>query len=848
MNSKYEVIEVAKFLKNRIAKKTTFNDGENFGTLVTNEDQIATVAGALDAVEQTEFSEDLRRCLLEGVFVHNADVPQSVRQTFEQYLGQLLDGDYRSEIILATETLSYGVNLNVSDVALFSVLFPEGERIQTRKPKSILLSRCDFVNMAGRAGRLGQTTTDGSARLYWYLDPEDEKSFKAVLETFYVNSPTVSSNLFHRADTSVALDYQKKIKKLKSSPAKSAKEEGEEEEEIYSSAVERYSYPFVRTVLDGLRFLGGSFQEIGFMEKVGCLGDELIEEFVNRTFYYREKCEYSDLTDDLKLRQATEQRTYLLGQAARQILISAKSDHYGLVHVPRTGGYQITALGSSTIDTGTEIATVTQLRRAVIELRKLWSTKFDRPLPFELAVFPVFFQPEVHRQYLLRLPEFNHAMDWNAVENRNDLMSRTAEVLAAMHAVSPEDSDRLIEVSIAFLNWTIENQPIVSEPGRYDEAAHDACLRLYLAFLHWISGVSLGSVIGEVQKLYSTAPSRTEASVFNFEAFSDNLTWKILFLISLIRTSGEEILPASSTFDAVRFVHRARFGCAEKAIPLLFKNKKQRPPLNRVLAHRVLSGQSTTASIALGKLDQSSGLHQTQILATTKQVREFIDESYQEISRQFNYLASGTGQNRLNEDIAKAYWDFSRKQISSLLSTGLALETLSLNVPPSGEFAEDSPVSPDREPHVVLRETRLGIAVDVFTQALNPEDDESVITTRSTALDACFVFEEGQLDKQPVSEDVIQICVDFPWTAGSNSGPIEGCHLSPAAFGIVLSLCARNFLVDVSGYVNALASTKTDDPIGVRQLYKISEPHLKKSGFPEPIFEAWAKYIEVGEF
>ncbi|MEP1519843.1 DEAD/DEAH box helicase [Ascidiaceihabitans sp.] len=859
MNSKYEIVEVAKFLKNRISKKTFMNDDTGTKPLGVNEDGLAKVALSLDEVEGTDFVKDLRRCLNEGVFIHDADVPQSVREAFENYLASDLGAAFRSEVVIATETLSYGVNLRVSDVALFNVLFPEGERIQTRRPKSILLSRCDFVNMSGRAGRLGQVTNDGSANVHWYLDSEEEPSFEAVVERFYVQTPEISSNLFHKADTSIALDYQKKKRTTKSQQNSSGKgkpkeglgfDNSEPVESFSTGAVERYSYPFVRTVLDGLRFLGGSEGEIGFLEKVGCSEDELMQEYLSKTFYHREKCEYYDSDLPQSAIDVRERRSTYLADAASQILESAKSDNYGLVREPRTGGYQITALGSSTIDTGTEIATVSQLRQSVIELRRAWVEKFDRPLPFELAVLPVFFQPEVHRQYLLRLPEFNHAMDWNRSENRSDLLSRTCDALSKMDAINDQESELAKVVANGFLDWTVENQPIVSEQGRYEEAAHDACLRLYLAFLTWISGASLREVIGEVQQLYSAAPTKTEASVFNFEAFADNLTWKILFLISLIRTSGETILPPSSTFDAVRFVHRARFGCDEKAIPLLFKNKNSRPPLNRVKAHQLLSKDLTTASIALGALDETSGLNQVQINATRRQVRQFIDESYQEISRQFNYLAAGGGQNRRNEESAKAYWDYSRSQISALLGTGRTDGSVTFDMPGETDSTEgDEPSVPEGERHIVIKRTTAGIQIDVFTQTIDADDTERVVTSRTMRVFADFVFDEADAVPKPTSkENERKILVDFPWATGSMPAKLDGRRLSPAAFGIVLSLCARNFVVDPSAYLNALTSSAFTGPIGVRQLYKISEPHLRTSTFPEAIFESWAKYIEVGEF
>ena len=81
--------------------------------------------------------------------------------------------------------VSYGVNLQISDVALLNVMFPENERIPSGRPESILLSRCDFVNMAGRSGRLGQFTAKRNPTVHWYLDPEQERAFESVIRAFY---------------------------------------------------------------------------------------------------------------------------------------------------------------------------------------------------------------------------------------------------------------------------------------------------------------------------------------------------------------------------------------------------------------------------------------------------------------------------------------------------------------------------------------------------------------------------------------------------------------------------------------------------------------------------------------
>lgn len=73
-----------------------------------------------------------------GIFYHNADLFTDVRITMEK----LMQSEH-PRVIIATSTLSQGVNLGVSTVILSSVY-------NDRK----LISNRDFWNLAGRAGRV----------------------------------------------------------------------------------------------------------------------------------------------------------------------------------------------------------------------------------------------------------------------------------------------------------------------------------------------------------------------------------------------------------------------------------------------------------------------------------------------------------------------------------------------------------------------------------------------------------------------------------------------------------------------------------------------------------------------
>jgi hypothetical protein len=572
MSSKFDILEFARMLKNEIAKRPIYDLGETPSEVGVNASGMEVLIDALDEVESTDFVQDIGRCAENGVFLHNADVPRKIRTAFEGYLGRAVPSDARSEFVIATETLSFGVNLQIDDVALLSIMFPENERVPTGRPESILLSRCDFVNMSGRAGRLNQRAGDRLARVFWYLDPLQERSFDSAIRNFYGAAGGVKSSLLYKSDARTLAGLRKRRNQAKlleaevgipadnrlplnSSPADQSNGELSAARHDRFSAVESLSYPFTRSVLDCVRFLGGTALKVGSLGKPGCTVDEAVSDFFFETLYNKQitlDVELGVTENNIELVRTTDtspseraiQKQRVLVQAVKQVMESASQPQYQLLKRLSSGAFQITSLGSASIDTGTEIRTVANLRDALLALSSAWRTHFSAELPFELAVLPAFFQPEVYRQYIARLPEFRLAMEWNPAANRDDLIGRISTRFQQDGIIAHGDELGFRAVLMEYVAWTLSGQPIVSDPGRYEEAPYDACLRLFVGFLAWTSGSSLRNITGEIQTIYPSSGQKTESSVFNFEAFSDNLTWKITFLVSLLRASDEQILPA----------------------------------------------------------------------------------------------------------------------------------------------------------------------------------------------------------------------------------------------------------------------------------------------------------------
>ena len=866
-NSKFSAIQLARTIKNSRRETTWENTSDGGQVLQPDKDSMHGIQDAIESAEETALTKSLLECSEKGVFIHNADVPRPIRRSIEEYLGKPIKENASSEVIIATETLSFGVNLKISDVYILSLLFPEGDRIEVGTTAKKPLTRCDFVNMVGRAGRLGQGDADGN--VVWFLDEDEEMSLSVALSRFYTEGQPLVSQLFHEADSAAAekvdddelllalgIETRKESGPVNQSFSGTLSTEAENASisdgllsEAYtnSSAVANYSYPLVRAVLDALRFLGGTDKSLGFTQDNSSDAKELFLNYFKNTFYFHQRCDnrIQGLSDEDK--KVARLRAQELFNAVSDTLVSACESRFGLVRSPLPDRYQITPLGMASIDTGTEVGTIAKLRNAVFQIHTLWEAKLATTLPIELVILPLFFQSDVHRRFIKNMPEHNVQGKWIAEANRSNLINRLVQKLIEQSVIREETAPRVSEVIQDFVVWTVGNQTIVGAQGWYDEAPHDACLRLFLAFLSWTNGDSLRLVVKEIQDLYPESGLNAKDVIFNFETFSENFTWKVLFLISLIRASNEKILPKGATFDAVRFVHRSRLGCTESCIPILYRTKTQSAPVNRVVAHNIISQGVTAAELALGRNPRLK-IGSKKAARLNSHVQKFIHENFKELARSFHHLASGTGAGALNEEVARDYWNFAEKQVKALVESKVHVR----NAWQAADAFDPELLlkSDNTEPPLsLMRLTKLpnGVGFSVFSPGFVDDDDERIVIKKSFEISAIYSFsDEDRSGLTAGNLHAARVIVDFPWAAGDDIGPHDVLRLSPAAFGIVLSLCSRNFITNPSRYLRSLLDTGGNKAIGVKGLYHLSEEHLNERLFPEAIFEAWAKYIEVG--
>jgi len=101
----------------------------------------------LEGLEETQSRQMLFECLRSGIAFHNADMSLEERRAVERHFRS---GSIR--VICATPTLALGVNLPAKNVFLEPALWERGRL--TDRPRRRMLTKGEYENMGGRAGRL----------------------------------------------------------------------------------------------------------------------------------------------------------------------------------------------------------------------------------------------------------------------------------------------------------------------------------------------------------------------------------------------------------------------------------------------------------------------------------------------------------------------------------------------------------------------------------------------------------------------------------------------------------------------------------------------------------------------
>ncbi len=122
----------------------------------------------LSDLEPSYLTRSLGQALRRGVAFHNSDLSPSERAVVEQAFC-----DERVRVVFSTTTLSMGVDLPARTVLLETVKYASGSYGDT--VSLVPVSRAEFDNMTGRAGRLGPAGDGGPGRAVILADNEFDR-------------------------------------------------------------------------------------------------------------------------------------------------------------------------------------------------------------------------------------------------------------------------------------------------------------------------------------------------------------------------------------------------------------------------------------------------------------------------------------------------------------------------------------------------------------------------------------------------------------------------------------------------------------------------------------------------
>ncbi len=143
----------------------------------------------LQAEEPSFLTRSLTQALTRGVAFHNSDLTSTQRMIVEE---SFINREIR--VLLSTTTLALGINLPADTVYLETVKYVSG--VYDGRPVLVPISRSDFDNMTGRAGRYGTgrelpgraivlADTDFDRDVLWdtYIAPFQSESIRSAFDT-----------------------------------------------------------------------------------------------------------------------------------------------------------------------------------------------------------------------------------------------------------------------------------------------------------------------------------------------------------------------------------------------------------------------------------------------------------------------------------------------------------------------------------------------------------------------------------------------------------------------------------------------------------------------------------------
>jgi hypothetical protein len=543
-------------IKNALKSQWTAEGSVQTRKLEYQRDIVQPMAAPLENAEDKRMVKTVRDCAEYGVLIHHSDIAQGVRAKIEE-LCSTMGGASFSRVIIATETLSYGVNLAIHDLVMLGTEF--NTRTRRRERAQLPLSQCAFHNMVGRAGRLGKLGSDESN--IYIVVPQDQNAY-SIIQAYYVE--------IERADSMVYVNDDKaEQSRVDRSPFSSLPNNLSgisdnylpKECKIYSSLEAKdFSYPFVRAILDGLRHLNAIAGYKSSLNRASVSAQELVD-FFAKTLY----------AEQFVRSNPGERHLFSCAVSVVLEICALPPLHLVSAEGDSSRSYSITPRGEAVIDTGTEIETVEPLLRSVRDVQSNWEKHYaGAEFPVELLLLCVLAQNEVLRDYIINTPE-SRQYSWPQqliIQNREHVFEQLVLTLGSVIPSGDTGVQQFAsELRVLVTRW----MSVQKYKEAYEGGAADSVLRFFNGIMAWINGKERTEVNDLIEGI--NLPEGKRGRMERLRQFTDLLSYKILFVAKILITPGgsdDRTLESEEERRLRLLAARIRLGCKIEAIPLFW--------------------------------------------------------------------------------------------------------------------------------------------------------------------------------------------------------------------------------------------------------------------------------------
>lgn len=500
-----------------------------------------------------------------GIYLHHSELPGEIRHLVEErFRNQPSRTDGWSEILFATETLFYGVNLSTDCVILTSPLWPR-EVPGEVEPDSKEITANEMHNILGRVGRPGFKSNGTLAKAvvcfpsgFYSTDPGDVRQ---AINRYYgtgVNNRQVPESVS-------TLLIQTDINKLRKGTITNLK---------------AISYPTFRSVMDALRHLGG--------REASPVNTREVVAFMQKTVFFQ-----SNLCSN---RDAEELIRLVLDFAVEEKLVEGSAD-----------GYKIKPEAEALIDTGTKWQSVSPMGTWLEMIQQL-RRELGQQLPAELLVPAFVSSSELWNTSRTFCWEFRERALRPELRIDSEEYARRALMVELQLLGLTTASCEAVERKLSELVISLESQ-LALRVGQYRKAVF---YRLVVAFLRWLRGVDKDEIaelslkVRPEDKEELDKSLRKEARQFK-ERFTDRASWLSIMCLRYFDTVGQ-LLPEHRR-ELPRLGERLRLGVTPPGLPLLTESRIRlaRSEVQR-LVEKGVTPQKILCDASPGDLIQNSGV------------------------------------------------------------------------------------------------------------------------------------------------------------------------------------------------------------------------------------------------